>query len=248
MSRGKGSIFAFTIVLLIPIALGAYFMSKPRPTVDRLMIAGQRQLVDKLDSTTGETYQDTLFHSIADFKFVSHLGDTITKSHLDGKVLITDFFFTECPTICIDMSKNMGVLQEAFIDDEEVTLLSHTVDPGRDTVAKLFEYAERYDVNPKKWLLLTGDKKPLYKMARESYLISATIPGDGGPHDFIHDNHFVLVDKEGRVRGFYDGTSDEDVQRCIDETQKLLVSYLVDEALEGKRKRKEERRRKRQAK
>lgn len=228
MDKNKwASIFAAIIIIVVPFGLGYYWMTKPRPTVDTLMIAGQRQLVDKIDTVTGKTFKDTLYHTISDFSFISHLGDTVTNDILEDKILITDFFFTTCPTICIDMSKNMAKIQEEFLAEKRVMLLSHTVDPERDSVPQLYDYAERYNVVPRKWLLLTGDKKELYDMARNSYLISAAIPGDGGEHDFIHDNHFVLVDKEGRVRGFYDGTSDEDVERCMDDAKKLLISYVI---------------------
>ena len=240
MDKNKlATLFAVFIILIVPFGLAYYWITKPRPTVDKLMIVGNRQLVDKVDTATGEVYKDTLFHTISDFKFVSHLGDTITNEILEDKVLITDFFFTECPTICIDMSKNMAKIQEEFIAEPHVMLLSHTVDPERDSVGKLYEYSERYNVNPRKWLLLTGEKKELYDMARNSYLISATIPGDGGPNDFIHDQHFVLVDKEGRVRGFYDGTIDEEVERCISDTKKLLVSYIIMPPKERKKKKKD---------
>ena len=228
MNKHKwATVLTVVTVFIVPFSLAYYWMSKPRPTVDKLMIAGNRTLVDKIDSLTGKTFKDTLYHRISEFKFISHLGDTVTNKVLNDKVLITDFFFTECPTICIDMSKNMALIQQVFVAEPHVTLLSHTVDPERDSVAKLYEYAERYDVNPSKWLLLTGEKKELYDMARNSYLISAAIPGDGGPHDFIHDQHLILVDKEGRVRGFYDGTNDEEIQRCIMDTKKLLVSYVI---------------------
>ena len=217
--------FAAFVILVFPFVFAYYWMNKPRPTVDVLPIAGERSLAETIDAE-GNKHIDTVYHTLSDFKFVSHLGDTIDQTILENKVLVADFFFTECPTICIDMSRNMARIQEEFINIDSVFLLSHTVDPERDSVAKLNEYAERYDVNPRRWLLLTGEKKALYDMARYSYLVSATIPGDGGPDDFIHDNHLVLVDREKRVRGFYDGTDDEDVDRLILDIKKLLISYI----------------------
>jgi protein SCO1/2 len=220
-----GQLFAALIIIAFPFVFGYFWMTKPRPTIDTLPIAGERKLKETVDAS-GKVTVDTVFHTIADFSFVSHMGDTVDQSIIENKVFITDFFFTECPTICIDMSRNMARIQEVFMTIDSVFLLSHTVDPERDSVAKLHEYAQKYDVNPNRWLLLTGEKKALYDMARYSYLISATIPGDGGPDDFIHDSHLVLVDREKRVRGFYDGTNDEDVDRLILDTKKLLISYI----------------------
>lgn len=217
--------FAALAILIFPFVFGYYWMTKERPTVDTLPIAGERSLKETVDAD-GNKSIDTVYHTLTDFSFVSHLGDTVDQTILENKVVVADFFFTECPTICIDMSRNMARIQEEFITIDSVFLLSHTVDPERDSVAKLYEYAQRYDVNPKRWLLLTGEKKALYDMARYSYLVSAAIPGDGGPDDFIHDNHLVLVDREKRVRGFYDGTDDVDVDRLILDIKKLLVSYI----------------------
>ncbi len=223
----KNNFLAALLVLIIPVACYYIFAIRfKRPTIEVLPIAGHHQIIEKQDSL-GNSYTDTIYHSLPDFSFISHLGDTVTNDQIEDKVVIADFFFTTCPTICIDMSKNMYKVQQEFIEEDHVFLLSHTVDPKRDTVETLHEYAQLYDVNPRKWLLLTGSKKELYSLARQGYLVSAAIPGDGGEHDFIHDNHLVLVDKEGRVRGFYDGTSDEAVEELILDTKKLLVSYIL---------------------
>ncbi len=224
-NKRLGQFFAALAIIVFPFAFGYFWMTKPRPTIDTLLIAGERTVKKNVDAS-GNITIDTVYHTLSDFSFISHLGDTVDQRVIENKVVIADFFFTECPTICIDMSRNMARIQEEFMTIDSVFLLSHTVDPERDSVAKLYEYAQRYDVNPRRWLLLTGDKKALYDMARYSYLISATIPGDGGPDDFIHDNHLVLVDREKRIRGFYDGTNDEDVDRMILDIKKLLVSYI----------------------
>ncbi|HQD13415.1 MAG TPA: SCO family protein, partial [Chitinophagales bacterium] len=108
----------------------------------------------------------------------------------------------------------------------DVLILSYTVDPETDSVPRLFDYAVEKDVNSKMWHLLTGDKKEIYKLARNGYFITA-MQGDGGPNDFIHDQKFVLLDKEGRIRGYYDGTNDQSVDRMMDDIQTLLVSYIV---------------------
>jgi len=166
----------------------------------------------------------TKSHRVADFELVNQFGDTITQKDFEGKIYVADFFFTTCPTICKDMSKNFSKLNEVFADNQEVMLLSHSVTPEIDTVEALSAYAELYNATPGKWHLTTGDKKHIYNLARKSYF-ACLDEGDGGVQDFIHTENFVLVDKEKRLRGFYDGTSDADVERLIKEIGYLQKEY-----------------------
>lgn len=166
----------------------------------------------------------TRMHRTMDFELVNQLGDTITHKDFDGKIFVTDFFFTTCPTICKDMSSNFKVIQDAFADEPEFLLLSHSVTPQIDSVPMLADYGERYGAIPGKWHLTTGDKKHIYDLARKSYF-ACLDEGDGGVQDFIHTENFVLVDKDRRLRGFYDGTSDVEVQRLIKEIGYLLKEY-----------------------
>ena len=222
MERNKKQILvSFGVVILLPALFFAYWAYKPKPTIPELPIVGQVKLVESTDAN-GDFIWDTVYHSVPDFSFVSHMGDTVDKSIMEDKIVIADFFFTECPGICISMSKNMALLQEEFLNQEDIFLLSHTVDPARDSVAKLYDYAQLYDVNPRKWLLLTGTKPELYSIARQGYMVTAD-EGDGGEHDFIHSERLILVDKQQRIRGFYDGTSDEDVERLRIDTKRLLM-------------------------
>jgi protein SCO1/2 len=223
MERNKlQSLLIFFGVILLPFTLLLYWCNKPKPKVDVLPIMGQTRLVESTDAQ-GDFRWDTVYHTLPDFKFVSHMGDTITKDIMAGKVVIADFFFTECKGICIPMSQNMARVQEEFIGQDDVFLLSHTVDPERDSVAKLHDYAQLYDVNPRKWLMLTGEKKDLYGIARNGYMITAD-QGDGGPEDFIHSERFVLLDKQQRIRGYYDGTSEEEIDRLREDVKRLLVT------------------------
>ena len=132
-------------------------------------------------------------------------------------------------------TQNMAKLQEEFLEEDNILLLSHTVDPERDSVQTLKEHGYLYDLNPKRWMMLTGEKKELYRLARKGYMITAD-EGDGGEHDFIHSERFVLVDKEKRIRGYYDGTSDEDMERLSLDVKKLLVSYVLPPPKEKKKK------------
>ncbi|SHI37137.1 protein SCO1/2 [Arenibacter nanhaiticus] len=164
------------------------------------------------------------YHTVADFSFLNQNGKQITQADYEGKIYIADFFFTTCPTICPIMTKNMADIQQKILNDEEVMLLSHTVTPDIDSVPQLKKYALEKGVLDHKWNLVTGDKKELYEMARKSYMAVKT-DGDGGPYDMIHTENFILVDKERRIRGFYDGTKSEDMEKLLEDLEILKSSY-----------------------
>jgi len=164
------------------------------------------------------------YHTIADFSLTNQNGKIITQRDYADKIYIADFFFTTCPTICPIMTKNMAGIQAQIIDDDDVLLLSHSVTPVIDSVAQLKKYALEKGVNDTKWNLVTGDKKQIYQLARKSYL-AVKNDGDGGPFDMIHTENFILVDKERRIRGFYDGTKTEDIEKLMEDLDILKASY-----------------------
>jgi len=164
------------------------------------------------------------YHTIAPFSLVNQNGDTITQKDYEGKIYVADFFFTTCPTICPIMTDNMADVQQAILDDKDIMLLSHSVTPQIDSVAQLKKYALEKGVIDRKWNLVTGDKKHIYELARKSYL-AVKNDGDGGPFDMIHTENFILVDKQKRIRGFYDGTSEEEIQRLLGDLEALKKEY-----------------------
>jgi protein SCO1/2 len=164
------------------------------------------------------------YHKIADFELYNQNGDTITQDFYEGKIYVADFFFTTCISICPIMTDNMLKIQDQIKDDPEVFLLSHTVIPRTDTVAQLKRYALEKGVMDSKWNLVTGDKKQIYDLARKSYLASKS-NGDGGPYDMIHTENFVLVDKEKRIRGFYDGTQSKAIADLMSDIKILKSEY-----------------------
>ena len=164
------------------------------------------------------------YHTISDFSLTNQNGETITQEDYKDKIYIADFFFTTCPTICPIMTKNMADLQKELKGDE-VMLLSHSVTPEIDSVAQLKKYALEKGIDDSKWNLVTGDKKQIYELARKSYLAVKT-DGDGGPFDMIHTENFILVDKERRIRGFYDGTKKEDMEQLLEDLEILKSSYV----------------------
>ncbi len=164
------------------------------------------------------------YHKIAPFSLTNQNGATITQKAYENKIYVADFFFTTCPTICPKMTANMGLLQEALKENDQVGLLSFSVTPQIDSVAQLKKYALEKGVIDSKWNLLTGDKKQIYELARKSYL-AVKNDGDGGPHDMIHTENFVLVDPEKRIRGFYDGTDTVAMETLLSDIELLQQEY-----------------------
>jgi len=163
------------------------------------------------------------YHRIADFSLINQNGDTITQEDYRDKIYVADFFFTTCPTICPIMTANLVEVQAALVNDPEVLLLSHSVTPEIDSVTQLKKYAIEKGVNDAKWNLVTGDKKQIYELARKSYL-AVQEDGDGGPFDMIHTENFILVDQQRRIRGFYDGTKEEEMDRLLSDIEILKNS------------------------
>ena len=163
-------------------------------------------------------------HRISTFSLIDPNGKKFSEKELENSFYVTDFFFTTCPTICIDMSAQLMRVQKKYADLADFKIVSHTVQPEIDSVAVLKEYAERHDAIPGKWIFLTGDKRTIYNLARKSYF-AATTEGDGGINDFIHTENFILVDKEKRIRGYYDGTDKNDVDRLMNDISILNQEY-----------------------
>ena len=160
-------------------------------------------------------------HKIADFSLTDQNGDTVTNKTLKGKIYITDFFFTTCPGLCTNMTAVMQLLQDYFKDDNNVLLLSHTVTPEIDTVPVLKKYAERKHALDGKWLMVTGNIKKIYDLARNSYFADGDYNIQKEGNTFLHSENFVLVDQHRRIRGVYNGTLPAEMER-LKEDVKIL--------------------------
>ena len=166
------------------------------------------------------------FHKIDNFSLINQNNEIITNETYDGKIYIADFFFTTCPGICPIMKENMIVLQDEFINDDDILLLSHTVTPEIDSVPILKKYSQEQGVVDSKWNMVTGDKKQIYNLARKSYLVAEDIESPR-QYDMIHTENFVLVDSKRRIRGFYDGT-DSDVMDNLISDIKILKKEIFE--------------------
>lgn len=165
--------------------------------------------------------QESEDHTVADFELRNQNDSIITQNDYKNKIYVTDFFFTRCPSICPVMTNNMAKLQDTFKTDPDVMLLSVSVTPKLDSVALLKTYSEKHGAIDGKWNITTGDKKHIYNLARKSYF-AVVNEGDGGLQDFIHTPNFILVDRQKRIRGVYDGTKNEEIDRLVQDIKSIL--------------------------
>jgi protein SCO1/2 len=191
------------------LALGCW-LAACTPKEEKLPIFGIRQVAGK----------DTVYHTIAPFRFVDQDNAIITNDVFKDKIYVADFFFTTCRTICPIMKTQMLRVYKAIQNEPDVLLLSHTIDPEYDTVGLLHDYARRLGVESKKWHFVTGVRDSIYKIAQTSYFATAMID-KAEPDGFIHSGAFLLIDKDKRIRGKYDGTKEDDVDRLIADIQRL---------------------------
>lgn len=153
------------------------------------------------------------YHTISNFSLTNQNGQTVTHNTYKGKIYVADFFFTTCQTICPIMTSNMVELQDKLANNPDVLFLSHTVMPEIDTVAQLKKYAIQKKVNATQWNLVTGSKQEIYDLARKQYLVAKENPDD--PLGLVHTENFVLIDTQKRIRGFYDGTQEKEMDRIL---------------------------------
>ncbi len=178
-----------------------------------LPVIGEKKLA-------GAEGKDTIYHTVQSFSFINQFGDTVSEKTIDHKIYVADFFFATCQSICPKMSSQLVHVQNAFKNDNNVLILSHTVNPSHDTVEVLNGYAQSYGAIKNKWHLLTGKKKSIYDMARYSYLVNA-LEDDGTAEGFLHSELFILVDAQKRIRGMYDGTDSVAVAKLITDIKLL---------------------------
>lgn len=218
----KSNIIKYSLGLAVAILLPLSFyiiakvLKKDQINMPRYYVA------DRVDShqVDGKMVYDTIFHKTAELEAINQFGDHVgLNKDLEGKIVVVNFFFTTCPTICPRLTRNMKLLQNAFRptpmkkNDKSVQFVSISVNPERDTAHALFEYAKKYNADMNSWWFLTGDKKALYNYARnELHLVSPE--GNGGADDFIHSQQIVLLDVDRNIRGYYNGLDSLEIGKC----------------------------------
>jgi protein SCO1/2 len=203
------------LIVLFSGLINACNFSSPK----QLPILGNRVAEEKI--IDGKTTVDTIYQTIPSFSLLNQDSIVVNNEMLKGKIYIADFFFTSCPTICPIMKKEMIRVYEKFKGNNQVVILSHTIDPDYDSLALLRDYASRLGSDGKQWMFLRGERKQVYELAEKGYYASALVDSTE-PGGFIHSGGFILVDKLQRVRGIYDGTSTNDVDKLMSDMELLL--------------------------
>ena len=187
-------------------------------TAKVLPIYGNRSAENK--TVNGQQVTDTVYQTVPAFQFVNQYGDSVGSKNLQDKIYVADFFFTSCPSICPGMQRNMLTVYNTFMDTADVKIISFTIDPKHDTAAVLKKYADKLGVSGNSWWFLNGDKDKVYELATKSYLVGVTQDSTaaGG---YVHQGYFVLIDKQQRIRGSYDGTDPKQVDQLIADIKTL---------------------------
>ena len=208
------------IILFLPF-LFFLILSKGTHHYTRLQHYGRKIPVEKL--VEGKVVSDTLFHEIPYWSFINQDGDTVTQEDYDGKIYIADFIFTTCPGICPKMTTQMSLLQFQLDDPafKDIKFISHTVDPEHDTPEVLKAYGKKHDADFSRWTFLTGEKRKIYELGVEGYLVS-TREDALAPGGFLHSEKFILIDWNRNIRGFYDGTDVNDISRLVEDIKILM--------------------------
>ena len=229
-SNGK-FLLGITVAVLLPLS---FYLITNELSKGKVHMPGY-YVIDTVESrqVNGEAKNDTMYHHVSNLALTNQLGQTVSLNNdLKGKILVIDFFFTTCPTICPRLSKNMKLLQTSFKKDNKkeasldtiVQFISITVNPERDSFQVLRSYADRFGANHDHWWFLTGNKKTIYDFARHELHLPVG-PGDGSADDFIHSDQFVLVDKDRFIRGYYTGINDTAVRKCADDIVLLTMEW-----------------------
>lgn len=182
-------------------------------------------VVERVDSTrvNGKMHYDTVYHRLADFRLINQLGHPVSLADIPGRIVVADFFFTSCPSICPRLTQSMRSIQVAYAkNDTALHLLSFTVDPEHDSVPRLKRYADQYHADHDTWWFLTGGKDTIYRLARKEFFVPVA-DGETGMNDFIHTEKLVLIDKYHYIRGYYDGTDSNAVKKCINDIALLML-------------------------
>ena len=198
---------------------GCYHSEKNESRVNTLPFYGEATFSPQWIAPGSDSLKQ--FHQVGPFNLINQEGEMVTEKKFENKIYVTDFFFTFCPGICPKMTDNMGILQDEFLEDEDVLLLSHSVTPDRDSVPILKEYAEGKGILSHKWDLVTGDQQQIYNLGRKHYFVEEDLGLEKEEDEFLHTENFVLVDKNRYIRGIYNGLNKASIQQLIADIKTL---------------------------
>jgi len=216
-------ILILVTVLAVPGFLYYLLQEKGKNRYRPLAIYGPKQVAATFHTKRGVKIPDTIYHTISDFGLVNQVGDSVLFPPDSSQITVVNFFFSRCTSVCPLMNEQMARIAAAYPDNRLIKLYSISVDPEHDTPAALAAYAERYKADPRKWSFLTGKKDYIYTLAKKDFLVDAMKDSAG---NIVHSSMLILVDPKKRIRGYYESTRKEQVDKLIDEIKVQIAEEL----------------------
>lgn len=224
-SKTLKSFIILVLILVVPGFLYYLLQAKGKNRYKPLPIYGPKQVAKTFKTIHGKKVFDTIYHKIPDFKLYDQNDKLITQKSFDGKILLVNFFFTKCPALCNEINRNIDSLAGNFKKNSMVRFVSITVDPATDNPAVLKKYAATLKADDKQWKFLTGDTATIYPLSRQGFLVTAANGGDQ-PENFVYSEKLILIDQDKRIRGYYNGTSVNEMTKLNDEIKVLIAEEL----------------------
>lgn len=224
-SKTLKSFIILVLILIVPGFLYYLLQAKGKNRYKPLPIYGPKQVAKTFHKIRGKIVYDTVYHQIQDFKLYDQENHLVTQKNLTGKVIVANFFFTGCPTLCKEIDKNIARLANDYQRNNMLKFVSITVDPQKDDPSVLKTYANSLNANDNQWKFLTGDTATIYSLSRNGFLVSA-INGNNNPDNFVYSEKLILVDQERRIRGYYNGSSVNEIAKLNDEIKVLIAEEL----------------------
>ncbi|WP_419802547.1 SCO family protein [Mucilaginibacter sp.] len=219
------NIVILVLILVVPGFLYYLLQAKGKNRYKPLAIYGPKQVAKTFKTFHGKKIYDTVYHQIPDFKLYDQDNKLITMKSFKGNIVLVNFFFTKCPVLCNEINKNIDSLASNFKNNTIVRFASITVDPATDNTEVLKKYANSLKANEKQWKFLTGDTSVIYPLSRNGFLVTAA-SGGNQPENFIYSEKLILIDQDRRIRGYYNGTSINEMNKLNDEIKVLIAEEL----------------------
>jgi protein SCO1/2 len=216
-------IVILVLILAVPGFLYYLLTVKGKNRYKPLPFYGPKQVASTGHKFHGTYIPDTIYHKLGDFTLINQEGKPISLKNFEHNIFVVNFFYSHCPSVCDVMNRNVSRLADAYRKNRMVKFVSVTVDPEHDTPEALKAYAGQYKLPSQKWMFLTGDTTSVYTLARKGFLVNAL---KLSPDNFVYDNRLILIDQEKRIRGYYDGTKAEEINRLNDEIKVQIAEEL----------------------
>lgn len=216
-------IIILALILALPGFLYYLLTAKGKNHYNPLSYYGPKQLAKTSHLVKGKSIPDTIYHSIPDFNLTNQDGKPVSLKTFNNKIMVVNFFYTNCPTICNQVNQNISKLTAEYAPNKITRFVTITVDPQRDSAPVLKQYAKKFNADANKWLFLTGDTSTIYSLARQGFLVNALDAGNG---DFIYSDKIMLIDESRHIRGYYSGTSDDDITRLDNEIKVQITEEI----------------------